>query len=240
VTENDRETTDAYRGHNADSTRRQRTAEVAVFLFLIGSSMVFSLFAVPQERVGFTLAASAIITRDIALVALVVFFAWRNGEPLSRLGLTFHNRWKDVALGLALFGPMAFGTSLLENVLRHAGLSVPLRPPSFFIYHGSGDAVLALVLVVVVAISEETIFRGYLITRLTTATRSLGAAIILSAIIFSLGHGYEGSAGMVTVGVMGGVFALVYVWRKSLVAPMVMHFLQDFIGIVLIPVMHMR
>lgn len=32
---------------------------------------------------------------------------------------------------------------------------------------------------------------------------------------FALGHGYEGSAGVVTVGVMGMVFALVYLWRGS-------------------------
>jgi membrane protease YdiL (CAAX protease family) len=34
---------------------------------------------------------------------------------------------------------------------------------------------------------------------------------------------------------MGLAFAFVYMWRRSLVAPIVMHFLQDFIGIVLLP-----
>jgi membrane protease YdiL (CAAX protease family) len=38
---------------------------------------------------------------------------------------------------------------------------------------------------------------------------------------------------------MGLAFALVYLWRKSLVAPIVMHFLQDFIGIVLLPLLGM-
>jgi membrane protease YdiL (CAAX protease family) len=42
---------------------------------------------------------------------------------------------------------------------------------------------------------------------------------------------------VVTVGVMGAVFALVYLWRKSLVVPMVMHFLQDFLGTVLLPLL---
>jgi uncharacterized protein len=41
----------------------------------------------------------------------------------------------------------------------------------------------------------------------------------------------------VTVGAMGAVFALVYVWRGSLLAPIVMHFLQDFLGIVLVPLL---
>ena len=58
--------------------------------------------------------------------------------------------------------------------------------------------------------------------------------------IFSLGHGYEGSAGLVTAGVMGGVFAVIYLWRGSLVAPIVMHFLQDFLSIVLLPLLRAK
>ena len=45
---------------------------------------------------------------------------------------------------------------------------------------------------------------------------------------------------MVTVGTMGLVFAVIYLWRQSLVAPMVMHFLQDFIGIVLAPLLGLK
>jgi len=65
------------------------------------------------------------------------------------------------------------------------------------------------------------------------------AAILLSAVVFSLGHGYEGTAGLITVGFMGLIFALVFKWRRSLVAPMVMHFLQDFTVIVLLPLLGM-
>jgi membrane protease YdiL (CAAX protease family) len=39
---------------------------------------------------------------------------------------------------------------------------------------------------------------------------------------------------MVTVAMMGLIFALVFVWRKSLVAPATLHFLQDFMGIVMV------
>ena len=58
--------------------------------------------------------------------------------------------------------------------------------------------------------------------------------------IFSLGHGYEGASGMVTVGVLGFVFAVVYLWRESLVAPITMHFLQDFMGVVLVPLLSLK
>ncbi len=54
-----------------------------------------------------------------------------------------------------------------------------------------------------------------------------------SSVIFSLGHGYEGAAGVITVFYMGLIFALIYLWRGSLVAPVIMHFLQDFTGILI-------
>jgi membrane protease YdiL (CAAX protease family) len=92
----------------------------------------------------------------------------------------------------------------------------------------------------VVALAEETLFRGYLILRFQALLRSSAWAVLLSSAIFSVGHGYEGSAGLVTVGVMGVVFAVVYLWRRSLVAPIVMHFLQDFLSIVLLPLLGMR
>jgi membrane protease YdiL (CAAX protease family) len=94
-----------------------------------------------------------------------------------------------------------------------------------------------ITLKMVVALAEETIFRSTLILRFQAVTASSAVAVVLSAVIFSLGHGYEGSAGVVTVGVMGLVFALIYLWRRSLVAPIVMHFLQDFISVVLLPLL---
>ena len=102
------------------------------------------------------------------------------------------------------------------------------------------EFLLATVLVIVVALAEETVFRGYLILRFKNVMANTSAAVLLSAVIFSLGHGYEGSAGVITVGGMGLVFGLVYTWRQSLVAPMVMHFLQDFIGIVLLPLLGIK
>jgi membrane protease YdiL (CAAX protease family) len=94
--------------------------------------------------------------------------------------------------------------------------------------------------VVVVALAEEIIFRGYLILRFRTVTGSLPAASLISAAIFSSGPGYKGPARVITVGMPGFVFGLIYVWRKTLVAPIVMHFLQDFIGIVLMPLLGMK
>ncbi len=112
--------------------------------------------------------------------------------------------------------------------------------PSFLTARDLPQIFLALALVSVVAVSEETIFRGYLLLRFGATMRSMSMAVICSSLVFALGHGYEGTAGLATVGVMGIVLALVYLWRQSLVAPMVIHFLQDFVGIVVVSVLGLK
>ena len=108
-------------------------------------------------------------------------------------------------------------------------------PPSYLVPAGTWQIVLAFAFLLVVAISEEVIFRGYLILRFRTLAGNRTAALLLSSAIFSIGHGYQQSGGVIAVGILGLVFGLVYLWRGSLLAPMVMHFLQNFIGIVLFP-----
>lgn len=223
------------------SSRKEQIAEVSVFLFLIVPSMIFSFFIVKQGGMSFVLVAFSTILRDLALVSLILFFSWRNGERLELIGWSLKNVRKDAVLGIWLFIPFFFGAGLLEKGLRMVGFSAPATPlPSLIAEKTAPEFLLAAVMVVVVALAEETIFRGYLILRFRNITANTAATALLSAVIFSLGHGYEGSAGVVTVGVMGLVFSLIYLWRQSLVAPVVMHFLQDFIGIVLLPLLGMR
>lgn len=217
------------------SARKTALLEVSVFLFLIVPSMVLSFLVTRQGKVDFVFVAVSTILRDLALVSLILFFIWRTGEPVSALGWTYRNLGRNALLGLLLYFPLLYLVGLLERMLSAAGLSQPPVPgPSFFDIQGRWDVALAVVLVVVVAISEETIFRGYLILRLRTVTRSEVVAVLLSSAIFALGHGYEGSLGVATIGVMGLVFSLVYLWRMSLVTPIVLHFLQDFIAIVVV------
>ncbi|MCG3162545.1 MAG: hypothetical protein JMDDDDMK_03804 [Acidobacteria bacterium] len=220
------------------TTRKEQAVEVAVFLFLVVPSLVLSLFAVRKGSLSFVLSAVAIIFRDLALVFLILYFLWRNVESVERIGWRLRRASWEVALGMALFVPFLFGMAMLERALLWIGLSRPATPlPSFLEARGGAEFLLAAVLVAVVAVTEETIFRGYLILRFRSLLRGSALPVLLSSVIFSLGHGYEGSAGLVTVGVMGAIFAIIYLWRESLVAPIVMHFLLDFLSIVLLPLL---
>jgi membrane protease YdiL (CAAX protease family) len=135
--------------------------EVSVFLFLIVPSLVVSFFVVKQGGLGFVSVAFATIARDLALVALVLYFLWRNCEPLRWIGWTLKLAWTEILLGLGLFIPFFVGAGLLENALRALGFSSPSTPlPSYLVAKGLAEIVLATILVVVVAVAEETIFRG--------------------------------------------------------------------------------
>ena len=219
-------------------SRKVQVIEVAVFLFLIVPAMSTSFLigtnSGHQPGTGFMSVAILSILNDLGMVSLVLYFVWRNRETLRRIGWTLQNLAGEVGWGLVLFFPIFYSANRLESALHSAGLSAPSKLPSFLVATGHFRLVLAVILVIVVAIVEETIFRGYLILRLKTATRRSWAAVLLSSVVFSIGHGYEGMAGVISVFCLGVVFAVVYLWRKSLVAPMIIHFLIDFSSIVMV------
>jgi len=212
--------------------------EVMVFLFLIVPSMVLSFFALKLGTASFDLIATSTILRDFALVTLITFFLWRNREPVIRIGWTMSAAPREAILGLLLFTPLLILATSVDRFLRAAGFTgTPKALSGFLRPSGPWQFVLAFILVAVVAVAEETMFRGYLILRFEALTGSPFAAAVLSAGIFSFGHGYEGTAGVATVGVLGLGLAAVYLWRRNLIAPIVMHFLQDFTSIILLPLL---
>jgi len=226
---------ETFPGSLSNVSKRIQIIEVSVFLLLIVPSMVLSFFIVKPEAIGFSLTAVATILRDLALIALIFFFVWRNKEPVSCLGLKMDGLFKEVIVGVIFFFPLFYSASMIDSFLMSIGFHSPSMPvPDLMIKNNWEQIVLAVVLVSVVAFAEETIFRGYLLLRFQKLWKNPVTAVVASSFIFSLGHGYEGSAGVITVGFIGAFLAVMYLWRKSLIAPMIMHFLQDFVSIILI------
>jgi uncharacterized protein len=217
-------------------TPHAQAVELAVFLFLIVPSLALPYFFPSQAGAGFGLTAVATILRDLALVALIGYFLWRSGESPRAIGWTKRHIGREVALGVALFVPLYLGMRWLEAMLIGLGFTVG-SSSSLVPGRSAVDLVLALVLVGVVAVSEETIFRGYLLLRFRNVLGSTWPALLIASVIFMLGHGYEGSAGALTVGATGLAWGAIYLWRRSLIAPVTMHFLLDAVAIVLVPLL---
>lgn len=215
--------------------RRVYRLETLVFLLVLLPWMGFALAGASPQRADFALVAVVIMLHDLALTALALYLVWRAGEGFGAIGWLGRNFGREALLGVALFIPLFAGVALVQTVLRAAGLAEPSAPPAFLLPDTSAERILALLLLVVVAVAEETVFRGYLLRRLSQASGSVGFAVVLSTVIFAFGHTYQGALGIVAVAVIGGAFALIYLWRGSLVAPMVMHFIQNFLGLIVAP-----
>jgi uncharacterized protein len=212
-----------------------QSLETAVFLFLLLPVLAFSWF---EERLfadlGFVLGSIQTIVRDLALVSLILFLLWRNREPFDRIGWTRRRLLREAALGVLLYVFFLGGSLLMSFGLGRVAPGPPAAAiPWFLTARAWAEMPLALALLLVVAWSEETIYRGYLLYRFTGLTSRPATAVLLSSVLFGLGHGYQGLTGTGILCLMGIVLAIVYLWRRSLVAPFVMHFLHNLVKILL-------
>lgn len=214
--------------------RRTYFIETVIYLLLLLPPMGLALGA-NRDNLTFPLIAGAVIVHDVALTALALYLVWRSGEGIGAIGWAPAQVGREAAIGVALFIPLFIGVAMLEALLQAAGFSAPQQPPAFLLPRSGSDYVLALALLSVVAVAEESIFRGYLLRRFSQVTGNRAGAIVLVSAIFALGHAYQGPLGMVAVGAIGIAFTLIYLWRGSLVAPITMHFIQNCIGMLIAP-----
>ena len=89
--------------------------------------------------------------------------------------------------------------------------------------------VLALLLMMftVAPVCEELFFRGFLLNALRQRMPT-PVAILLSSVVFGAIHTFGGWHA-IGAGILGVMFASVYVWRKTLLTPMLMHAMNNFL-----------
>jgi membrane protease YdiL (CAAX protease family) len=74
---------------------------------------------------------------------------------------------------------------------------------------------------------EEILFRGYLQRQIGALSGNIYVGLVVSAILFGAGHGYEGARRMVLIAVLGLMFGVLTLLRKSLRPGMMAHALFD-------------
>lgn len=75
-------------------------------------------------------------------------------------------------------------------------------------------------------ICEEFLYRGFLMWYLEQLTGPV-AAVVISSLLFGIGHAYQGSRGMIQTGLVGLALALLYVFSGSLWLPILLHAFID-------------
>lgn len=174
-------------------------------------------------NVAGTLVIGAMLLAAVVLIVRVgrrplLTIGFRSDFPALDIvlgfGLTFFvlASFFALALLLAIFAPHVY--AMLQKTPEAIQEAFPRMHPAWLVAMSAW-----------VAVYEETLFRGFLLTRLNAIVRWWPLSIVLGAAIFALPHFYEGSIAMVLLFGLGTLMGAIFVWRRSLLPVMVLHFL---------------
>jgi membrane protease YdiL (CAAX protease family) len=133
---------------------------------------------------------------------------------------------KDVALGAGLW---ALWIGLMNPHLLGGGTNAArgLLP------RGLLESLVWIPVALSAGFCEELAFRGYLQKQFEAMTGSVGWAILFQAIVFGVGHLYEGVSEVARIMLFGVLFGLLALWRKSLRPGMIAHAWSDIFGVII-------
>jgi membrane protease YdiL (CAAX protease family) len=158
-------------------------------------------------------------------ICALVLLAWHGaGRPLGEFGLA---GWAGERPGLAAAVAAAWPLLLLGAAWLSAG---PFRGTALGYYrryehlmpHDRRELAPAYSAGSLAALGEEIAFRGFLIWYLQSLA-GLGAALLVSSILFGIAHGYLGRVGIVFATIAGLVLGSAYVASGSLLLVIWMH-----------------
>jgi membrane protease YdiL (CAAX protease family) len=226
----------------AEQPAGQKHAKVAPILHtlvLIVIILAFSLLGSSrQQRVstahGRVILYSGTIVWEWLMVGYIILGIRRRGLKLRDL---IRGRWTSAGKFFADIG-IAIGFWITAMfVLGAVGYLLGMASPSaaaeakqkigFLVPRSLLELALFLGVSATAGFCEEVIFRGYLQRQFEAVTKSAVAGIVLQAIIFGAGHGYEGAPRMILIAVFGAMFGILAYWRKSLRPGMIAHGMHD-------------
>jgi hypothetical protein len=133
---------------------------------------------------------------------------------------------KDIALGVGLW---AVWMGLMNSHVLGAGTNAAqgLLP------EGVLESLAWIPLALSAGFCEELAFRGYLQKQFHAIAGSAAWAVLIQAVVFGVGHLYEGVGPVVRIILFGVLFGLVALWRKSLRPGMLAHAWSDIFGVII-------
>lgn len=231
-----------------DAAAHRRPSKLRAFLELLALGGV--ALALPYLFVFFMLAVGSasdlnftgderwlnvIVTNLMGLLLVIASLVMvrLNSQPLAAIGWTARDLVVNILIGLAtlvfVFSMIA-GLSLVLTLLDPTVLTEG-TPAQKAIQETFPREMFRWIVPITlwIGIWEETVFRGFVITRLEAIVRWKWLSVLLGGVIFALGHGYQGPLAMVIIFALGLLLGAVFVWRRSLVPCIVVHMLFDFI-----------
>lgn len=174
-----------------------------------------------------------LIMWSVTIAALVFWLV--NGRDFAILGiLPPGGGYGQFAIASLLFlGLVGYGAMSEYQVRSSAEAAKRLveatRDFEFALPHSRRDLNWFYGISVTAGVTEEILFRGFLIAYLSAYMQTL-PAILLSSLAFAFAHSYQGPTGIVRTFLVGLVLAAMYVLSGSLLLPILAHVLVDVFG----------
>lgn len=231
----------------APISRRAAIAEVVIAVVLLGGWLAVvrlsGLGAWLEGAVGpFWLAVVVALQGVPTLLVVAALLRWHR-EPLANIGLGRAPVLLSVFRGLLAVG----GCYLAQPIVVGLYLAVTGQSPADLAAQKAGwigafaelSAALLFPVAAFVGVYEEVLFRGFLQSRLMIAAQATpdgrrsraAAVVVLSALIFSVGHAYQGPLGVLQTYVVGLVLGASAYLSRSLWPVILAHVTIDTIGL---------
>jgi membrane protease YdiL (CAAX protease family) len=218
--------------------RLRRTFELlVVFLLTLIPASLSGFVGSDAQGLSFKVHCALFIFRSAQWTALLLYLMWRSGEPWSVFGIqrpTIGDSIKAIAI---LFAIIVLGVALALAISPfrpelHEEKRVPLEYLNWLPFPKTSiDWLLLLLTCLCIGFSEELLVRCFLLVRLEQLFKSAWAGIVLSSVLFGLGHSYKSFLGALGTGLLSVLYGIAFVrWRR--LWPLVLaHAIQDFLAL---------
>ncbi|GKV70135.1 hypothetical protein NCCP2716_26330 [Sporosarcina sp. NCCP-2716] len=164
-----------------------------------------------------------VITQGGAVVGsiLVTYILWRFVNKGSLRSLGFRWSFADFAYGLFLGAASITVIFLLLLATGNIAMVNSFGAPEFSAY-----TIAFLLMYILVGISEEMFFRGYVMSTMQSRGNPKWAIYLVSAVVFSLAHGLNPNVswlGLLNIVFVGVLFAYMFLETDSLWLPIGYH-----------------
>ena len=161
----------------------------------------------------------------VALVGLMVLLTRAHGQSVSALWLGSRPPMKEAVHGLLLIPVVFLMVVVLLNVLRLAApwLHNVETNPLEQLARTPGQAVIFGIVAIVAGGVREELQRAFLLQRFEQHLGGAVVGVIVLSFGFGIGHIVQGWDAVIATGALGAFWAIVYLRRRSVIAPIVSH-----------------
>jgi membrane protease YdiL (CAAX protease family) len=157
---------------------------------------------------------------------LMVALLRAHGEDATSLWIGQRSIRRETLVGIALIPGIFLFVVVLLNGLRllFPGLhNVPTNPLEALAGDSAEEAVMFGLLAIVAGGVREELQRAFLLHRFEQHLGGARVGVIVLSTAFGLGHYVQGWDAVITTAALGAVWALLYLDRRSSVAPVISH-----------------